>query len=270
MGARGVASYLNPDFMRIAHYFVEEKNRHIGEAICAGWGAERVSSHIGKPVPGALHLIAGLQFGALEILMQVRAAREDYVFFDRAYFDGGPGSNWLRVVPRAYQHHWVQDLPPARAEALRLESRLRAWRAAGRHIMVVPPSDAICRLFNLGDWEAQTLARLQRCTDRPVDVSRKGDPRPLAERLADCHAVVTWTSNVAVEAVCAGVPVFCSSESAARSVSGWLGSLEHDIERPTIAPARELWLRSLACGQWTLDEIAAGEAMAFLAGNARR
>ena len=140
---------------------------------------------------------------------------------------------------------------------------LDPWRAKGSHILLVPPGAAICRLFDLGDWEAKTIRRLKDCTDRPVVVSYKGDPKPLADRLAWCHAVVTWTSNVAVEAACAGIPAFVGPESAAAPVATGLEYLEQMIESP-LMPEREAWAASLAWGQWTVDEIKRGFAREVL------
>lgn len=240
------------------------KRPDITAALARGFGATLVDSRPGKRVHGALHIVAGLQHGSLEILQDIRAANERYVFVDRAYFMGGPGSQWFRVVANHYQHSRLDRQPPDRRDALGLLRHLQPWRKAGTHILVVPPSQAICTLFGLGDWEADTLQRLANCTDRPIDVSRKGDPRPLADRFKDCHAVVTWTSNVAVEAVCAGVPVITSSESAAWTMAGWIGSLERAIHTPPQPANREQWLSVLAYGQWTLEEIARGEACAHL------
>lgn len=244
-------------------YLSTRKNRHHGEAIAAGFGARCVPVEQARLEPDAeLHLIGGLQFGSLELLTEARAKGVPYVFFDRAYFGGGPGSDRLRVVADAYQHHLVHDwyVPklPDRLTALGVE--MKPWRGAGDHILLVPPSEAIQRLFDLGDWEAQMLARLRHCTERPVMVSHKGDPRPLSTRLHGCHAVVAWTSNVAVEAICAGVPAIVSRWSAAAPISSLLDKLEHWIEQPLMVPPKDRlrWARWLAWRQWTVAEIRQG------------
>lgn len=246
------------------------KRPDVTAALARGFGARLVDSRPGAPVPGARHIVAGLQHGSLEILRAIMAAGEDYIFVDRAYFEGGPGSQWFRVVPGAYQHHWITRNIGDRANALNLTRYLHPKRATGRHILLVPPSQAVRALFGLRDWESLMRARLAACTDRPVDVSRKGDPRPLAARLKDCYAVVAWTSNVAVEAACAGVPVFVSEESAARPVGDWLGHMEARIERPEFADERLPWVNGLAYGQWTLAEIASGETRDFISSGQAR
>ena len=180
MGARDVQ--LAP-----VHYFVGAKNAHHGEAIAQGFGAKKVPMWRHG---GYLHLIGGLQHGSLEVLQDVRRRGEPYIFFDRAYFGGGPGTDWLRATRNAYQQHWVEprvkDADGGRARWLGVA--LKPWRRTGGHVMVVPPSAAIRRLFGLGDWEAHTLARLRRLTDRELRVSYKGDPEPLSRRLDSCWA----------------------------------------------------------------------------------
>lgn len=245
--------------MRAVHYFYAWKQPWRGEAIAKGFGAVKVPIEGAKLQPGALHLIGGLGFGSLELLRQARQNREPYVFFDRAYFGGGPKTNRLRVVPGAYQKHWLDyPLPGRRIEVFGVKRE--PWRNGGTHIMLVPPGDTIQALFGLHDWEHWTLTRLKRCTDRPVMVNYKRDPVPLAERLRDCHCVVTWTSNTAVDAIMAGLPAIVAPESAAVPVAHPLVGLESSIESDGLwqEPDRAPWAESLAWGQFTIEEIASG------------
>ena len=243
--------------MNPVHYQITRKNRHHGEAIIKGFGARAVSAEGARLEPDALHLVGGLQYGSLELMQQLLGAAEPYVFFDRAYFGGGPGTNRLRVVPSAYQHHWITPRPPDRFERAGVE--LKPWRNEGRHILLVPPGQAVRALFGIDGWLEATALRLKSCSERPVVVSVKGDPRPLSTRLHNCWCVVTWTSNVAVEAVCAGIPVFVSRHSAAAPVGVAIEQLEIRIEAPTM-PDRSAWAHSLAYGEFDLGEIESGYA----------
>jgi len=228
------------------------KNADHFDSIAAGWDAERVPAARAEPVWGALHLVCGLQFGALGILKQILARRERFVFFDRAYTQDG--KNWLRVVPQAYQLNWCPTAPADRWEAQGLE--LAPWTRAGEDVMVVPPSAAVVDLFGLGDWLGETLHRLSQNTTRRVFVSEKGDPQPLAERLARAWAVVTCTSTVACKAVVAGIPVMVDYRSAAFGVSTW------NLTWPMRGDRRQ-WAHALAYGQYTLEEIAGGQAREY-------
>jgi hypothetical protein len=228
------------------------KNPQHFDAIASGWGAERVRADRAEPVWGALHLVCGLQFGALGILKQIIAKRERYVFFDRAYTQDG--KDWLRVVPNAYQHNFSPASPVDRWEQQGLE--LAPWTRQGEEVMVVPPSAAVVELFGLGDWLGETLHRLAQATTRRVFVSEKGDPVPLPERLARAWAVVTCTSTVACKAAVAGVPVMVDYRSAAFGVSTW------DLAWPMRVDRRP-WAHALAYGQYTLSEIAGGLAREY-------
>ena len=243
------------------HYQVTTKNPHHGHAIIQGFKAQAVDSMQQRIVPGSLHLVGGLQHGSLEILRQVLAAGEPYVFFDRAYFGGGPGTDVLRAVPSAYQKHWQERWPSDRFDALRTANpalEIQPWRQYGSHVLLIPPSGAIEQLFGLTQWGRRMRQRLENAFDGPIRVSHKGDPIPLTERLKNCWAVVTYTSNVAVEAVLAGVPVFVDAKSAAAPVGLTLDQIEERIETPYLADNREAWAASLAYGQFTVDEISSG------------
>jgi hypothetical protein len=77
------------------------------------------------------------------------------------------------------------------------------------------------------------------------------DLRPISEALASARAIVTHHSNVAVEALAAGVPVHCfTGAAAACSVP-----LDRLCERPE---GREQFLADVAYLQWSLDEMRSG------------
>lgn len=249
------------------------KNADQFEAFARGFDARRVACSATAWRPEAsLHIIGGLQFGALELLKRARAEGAPYVFFDRAYFGGGPGSGRLRVTFGGYQQWWVNGGALARPSAhLRISGRveLKPWTKGREQIMVVPPSDAVQKLFGIR-WES-IARRIAARTVRPLVCSVKGDPRPLAERLADCHAVVTWSSNLAVEAICAGVAAYVCNRSAAFPVAGSLAlALEPGSKGFEDPPRldRGNWATSLAWGQFTLAEIASGFARDVVMGGA--
>ena len=119
-------------------------------------------------------------------------------------------------------------------------------------------SGAIAQFFGIlgSDWLATVVAEIQRFTDRPIVIRTKDQALgPLSETLRDAWAVVAFNSNVAVEAIAAGVPCFALGPSAATLMSP--GPLS-EIERPRY-PSREQWLHTLAYKQWTLAEIGRGE-----------
>lgn len=239
------------------HYQVIHKNRAWGQAITEGFRAKVArpgQAHLGR---GYTHIIAGLQFGALETLKAVRAAGEPYLFIDRAYFGGGHKSGRMRITLGAYQQHWIASKPVARDWGVELQP----WREGGDFVLVVPPSPEVERLFGVY-WERDWMPKIRVATTRDIVISPKSDRdvAPLAERLKGCHSVVTWSSNVAVEAICAGVGAVVAHESAATPVAHplTLGSPAQWIDLPRHAKRRDAWFRSLCWGQFTVDEVASG------------
>jgi hypothetical protein len=89
---------------------------------------------------------------------------------------------------------------------------------------------------------------------------------PLPQALETAHALVTHSSNVAIEAVCLGTPVFVSQASAAAPVGRT--DLEA-IESPSY-PDRASWLAHLAYNQFTFEEIGDGRAWRMLRENEGR
>jgi hypothetical protein len=105
------------------------------------------------------------------------------------------------------------------------------------------------------------VRRLAAATSRPNVIRHK--PRlnfsnvPLIEALNGAHALVTYTSNTAVDALCAGYPAFCTGPNPANL----FGNIDlAQIERPRVpsVETRRQWAATLAANQWTLPEIAAG------------
>lgn len=204
-------------------------------------------------------ILGGLEGDQPELLRASRAAGHPYLFVDSAYIaprDENGRRVRYRVVPDAYAHHWLPAMDPAMSEAGRfrfgkLRTSIEPWCKEGRHVLVCSSSDAHTRFFGLHQWLRNTVADIGRHTDRPIVVRRKGDTTPLEEHLKDAWAVVAWSSNVAVTAALAGIPVFTGPESAALPVG--LADLSR-IEAPAY-PEREPWAWHLACGQFTVDEL---------------
>lgn len=187
------------------------------------------------------------------LLVRARAEGRVWYYIDNAYF--GRKRFW-RVTERAFQHDGTGRADWARLRALAPD--IQRWRKGGRHIVVCPQSDAFMRLVagtSAKAWITDVQAQLHQNTEREIRVRGKRDARPLAADLEHCHALVTHMSNAAVEATCAGVPVFTTGDCAA-SIMG-LGKLSR-IEMPAYPDGREKWAAVLAANQWTRDELRSG------------
>lgn len=89
---------------------------------------------------------------------------------------------------------------------------------------------------------------------------RHAPRRTLAEDLAGARAVVTWASNVANEALLAGVPTFRAAPYHVNEAALSDLQLLLDFPHPDRLPA----FRKLAWAQWSLREIEDGSALKFL------
>jgi len=83
---------------------------------------------------------------------------------------------------------------------------------------------------------------------------------PLPEALERAHALVTHSSNVAIEAACLGTPIFVDTASAAAPV----GLTDLSMIEAPVYPDREEWLAHLAYNQFSFEEIGDGRAWQML------
>ena len=195
------------------------------------------------------------------ILAQAKAQGLNYFYIDHAYFNRGHGRTY-RITRNGYEAGPVRESPRDRLSALKLN--IRPWQKSGREILVCPPTEYFMEAHGCRDWLEMTLAEIRHVTDRPVVVRTKPQPGqdviPLEQALESAHALVTHSSNVAIEAACFGTPVFVAPMSAAAPVGKTSLS---EIECP-IYPDREPWLRHLAYNQFSFEEIADGTAWRLL------
>jgi hypothetical protein len=144
----------------------------------------------------------------------------------------------------------------------------KPWRTAGTEILIAGSSRKACTDQGLGymEWEERIAKQLANCgrplmyRPKPKDPERRRiagigyDERPLQESLASAYAVVTHHSNVAVDALLAGVPVHCETGVAA----AFSVPLAQIANAPLLA-GREQFLSDVAWLEWTTEEIRAGE-----------
>lgn len=236
-----------------AYYTDNERSQRMAEAFAAGAGCRAVHVREGlQPGPVAVY---GMLRGLREILAAARDEGRDWYYLDHAYF--GRGEYW-RVTRNAMQYAGEGAQPHGLARLYRHDLPWGEWRKDGRHILLAQQSSAWYELNDLGGreaWTQRTLEAIRQHTQRPVVVRAKDSATPLEDDLADCWAVVTHASNVAVDAIVRGVPAFALGQSAAAPLA--LSDLSK-IERPRRYEDRLHWAATLAANQWTLDEIREG------------
>lgn len=233
------------------------RNRAISQAFAKGAHAQIVPA--APLLPGDVFMYGCLR-GLKPTLDQAIAEERVWFYADNGYFRraGSDRNGYFRVTRNALQHDGSGHASPERWRRLGLE--IKPWRAVGLHVLVCPPDEIYGRLWglNVTEWLEDVFDTLDEKTDRPVKVRQRGalaKQEPFVEALQNCWALVTHTSNAAVEALLAGVPVFCTGSCAAAGMG--LTDLR-SIETPLMPDDREQWAANLAANQWTLPEMADG------------
>lgn len=208
---------------------------------------------------------------------EAQNARKDFYYVDTGYFGnfkskGNPSGKKLfhRVVKNELQKSTIENFPSQRWDQLvKMDKRLKwpGWKKQGRNILLVLPNPKSCAFFHyeMQDWYNKTLKTLKDNTDRPIVERIKGSrgerhTNSIYDALdQDVYAVVTFNSIAAMEAIAYGVPAFVEVSCAASPLAE--NNLAR-IENPVYPDADliQQHCRSLAYGQFTIDEINDGTA----------
>lgn len=213
----------------------------------------------------------GLSNG-LDSVMEAYKREATAVYIDLGYwrrrirdrFDGYHKISVNSRHPTAYFQQRKHD----KKRFLDLGLTLEPWRTGGRDILVAGMSHKAAIAEGLAplDWERVVVSTLQTTTKRILRFRPKPNccrTRPIAgtvwykrqdqeAALNDVFAVVARHSNMCVDALVSGIPVFC--EDGVASVMG-LSDLSC-IETPIYPDNREQWAADVAWTQFTPTEMA--------------
>jgi hypothetical protein len=204
--------------------------------------------------------------------------KRQFYYMDSGYLGNRPTPSnpngwkfWHRIVSNDLQHGAVIDRPADRLN--RLDIKIRPRQNHCRDILIVAPDEKPCTFYDitLDQWLKNTIDTIKQHTDRPIRMRERPASRwdrktqKPEEWLNDVHAVVTFNSTAATEAVLAGVPVFVTAPAAnaARPMSNTDLS---KIETPWFPDSDQVhkWACHLAYGQFHTTELADGTAAAIL------
>jgi hypothetical protein len=234
-----------------------EKTTPIMEAVAAGFGGRICCGE--PPDDGEMFIVWGQRWTALQAIPKAIRQGRPYLQLDNGFTNparGGP-KGYYRISYNGPGPVFWPDAPPDRTGQV-----IRPWRGTGRHILVGLPGVHFGRAWGLSmdQWIAGSITILRRHTRRQAYCRHKNSIRPLAHDLRDCWAVYTHSSNIAVDAVLAGIPAFVAPTNPAAPV----GNLDlANIETPAM-PERQPWLNSLMAQQYTLCEMRSGLARDYL------
>jgi hypothetical protein len=205
-----------------------------------------------------------------EIFNSCMSNRTEWWEIDRGYFNAQHFGGYYRISLNGLRASFGlhRELPGDRFGVLR--KVIKPWQK-GNHILVCPPTEAVWRFYNFktainddneeispvgtNNWTAKVIEEIKQSTDRTIIIRRKNSHTPIEQDLYNCHCVVTYNSNVAVDALLNGVPAFTFSEEIPRNYH--LNKIESDEIYST---DRERVFNFLAYCQFTLKEFESGYA----------
>jgi len=195
----------------------------------------------------------------------------DFYFMDRPYWGESRGEPYLmRITKNGHVKNFLEARPSDRFKKY-FPFKIEPWRKGGRKIVVCPPTHSMAVMFEQENWLSKTLETLRTNTDREIVIRNKGyNPDSKIDELGrlmpgpndtedtttpidwdNTHAIVTFNSNITIEATARGIPVFTDIMNSCAPIA------EQDfskIETPKYVD-REPCYYSLAYGQFTKEEM---------------
>lgn len=235
-----------------------EKSKSVMQALAMGW-FEQAQLIVGMPPDdGEPFACWGQIWTTLQAIPPAFKSGRPFWHVDNGYWRsvGHHPGGYHRVCYRGMTPILWQDPPP------RFWVGIKPWRKTGSHVLLALPTGNFGKAVGVeyDEWFKTIEQRIQQHTDRPIKIRAKDASAPIEADLADCWALVTHSSNAAVDAVLAGIPAFVEPTSPTAP----LGNLDlAGISSPALLD-REAWWRSLLCQQFTQTELSDGTAAPYL------
>lgn len=199
----------------------------------------------------------------------------DFYYIDTGYIGNlGKRKDYHRVVKNNVQHlSGIKTMPSDRYDALCESKPYMAYNGKrkdpGDAILIVTPSSKPCQFYNVNrdEWLSNTILEIKKYTTRPIIIrdkpprrNRVGDNSLYMQLQTDnVHALVTYNSIAAIEAIHAGVPAFTLAPNTAQFLASQDLSILENPFYPKEADV-EKFLRYLSYCQYTPEELEDGTA----------
>ncbi len=199
----------------------------------------------------------GVLRGTYEIIKKVN----NFYYMDHGYFNQSNRNfnnkrteivdlnGYFRIVFNNFIHDGSGEYPDDRLKKLNL--KIKEHNKLGNYIILSEPSDSMKKLYNVPNWSEDTIKIIKKFSDRKIILHNKYSKEPLDELLKNAWAFVSLQSTAGFKAILNGVPAYFTLNKL-RNISKF-----EEIENPKINYSV---LNNLAYGQWTLKEMASGEA----------
>ena len=275
---------------------LEEGTRRHGDPMVPYW-RDPISGATNIGGAGAV-VILGISNEARDIVAECRALAKPFVIVDKGYTrrksrgDIEHNAYWRVSVNALHPEFSLDSVSSAegRWRMLSIEPEKIRRDSAG-YVLLIAPALRVFTFLGLGDLSAlhlffeQVAARLSLLTSKALRFRGKLDAKmsltkegwqfalgrgshtkkenTIAQDIAGASLIVSHTTNAGVRAVVAGVPVVELGCGVVRPLAETNPDKVNNPRRYT-ENERERFLRWLAWQQWTLAELASGEAWAHL------
>lgn len=211
---------------------------------------------------------------------QVEQAGGRVLVAENGYVGTGGGTPKFQVHPKggheghyyALTEGWHNGGAPWKAGETdrwsRLGVEIKPWRQSGKYILVCPNrSFGVPGRSMPEGWAEKMAERMKPESGLPIKIRRHpGNDQPkhsLSDDLAEAAAVVVWTSSCGVHSLIEGIPTICEAPYwiCKQAAPTWAQVLAGGDD---LSGARVDALNRLAWAQWTVEEIANGDAFRFL------
>lgn len=199
----------------------------------------------------------GLLRGTYETIKKVK----NFYYMDHGYFNQSKRNfnndrteivnfdGYFRIVYNNFIHDGSGEYPEDRLSKLNLN--ITEHRKLGSYIIMSEPSNTMKKLYKVPNWFEDTTKIIRKFSDRKIILHNKYSKQPLDELLKNAWAFVSLQSTAGFKAMINGVPAYFTLSDLNN-----INKIE-EIENPKI---NYKVLNNLAYGQWTLKEMASGEA----------
>jgi hypothetical protein len=161
-------------------------------------------------------------------------------------------SGYFRISHNAFFHSGIGNLPSDRFSKLNL--KIKKNNKVGSKILLVPPEKDAEKFYQVSNWLKNTVDEIKKYSDREIIVSYRFDEKKAYDYFDETFVVVTYHSNVGIDAMINGIPcIFTCQQRQFSKIS--------EIDNP---PYPENILYNLAYYQWNVYEMKSGEAWSFL------
>jgi hypothetical protein len=217
--------------------------------------------------------IAGILRGNAKLLAECQARGIDYYYIDHAYFNAGYAKpTWMRITKNGFVQNATVSNDPSRWNKF-FQTPLQPYLHKNKkNILILPPSDAVAKVFSAESWLPRIAQKIKQHTSRPLIIRHKPGPilndnlitlkgrrsydyPPMDEIWSKVYCVVAFNSNLAVDALIRGIPVITTPHSATWPLSNKVETIENLLEFD-----RSPLFSSLSWGQYNIDEMRSGYA----------